>query len=94
MPMVGRILIINIPIDGEPIDILVMDRSIYDGQLSPGLTTYFEIRSFSKTGRCVGKFDPNGYILDYWLTYITEEGQRFTNYFKVNLDDSIPDQAP
>lgn len=69
--------------EGQLIDMLLLNPT--QETLSPDKASNFEIRSMSKSGRCVGPADPQGYTLNYWVTFIAEDGQRITDYDSVTL---------
>lgn len=64
--------------DGQLVDMLFLNPT--KETLSPDEASNFEIRSMSKSGRCVGPADPQGYTFHYWITFTAEDGERITNY--------------
>lgn len=69
--------------DGQLIDMLFLNPT--KETLSPDEASNFEIRSMSKSGRCVGPADPQGYTIHYWVTFTAEDGERITDYNYVTL---------
>jgi WD40 repeat protein len=64
--------------NGEVVDIFRNDDSIK--RLLPDHKGYLIAKSISISGRCVGSDSPDGYIIHYWVDFLTEDGQVMTIY--------------
>jgi WD40 repeat protein len=68
---------------GDTLDILSQSTGM---DLAPGEAGFSILKSHSKSGRCVGPADPDGYVLHYWLDFGTEDGQRVTRYYTTMVE--------
>jgi len=64
--------------EGEIVDLI---RSGDSMDLGSGEGGYFNAKSISQSGRCVGKGDEKGYILHYWVSFITEDGKQIAEFY-------------
>jgi len=71
---------------GNTVDVLRMSSNHLVQDLSPNESIMLEVESFSKSGRCVGRADPEGYTLNYWLAFQTEGRQLMTRYYSTTVE--------
>ena len=69
---------------GDAVDILYHDSDRMD--IAPDETIWFTVKSRSSSGRCVGPVDPEGYVLHYWLNFVTATGEPITRYYTSEIN--------